>query len=561
MSEEKKVVRIRLQPGDTPARVLSVLQQLKGKKVYCELSPKFVLITQQSFLKQLKNLWDGEIEDLYFFTQKTFFRELLEKKDFTVLSDWPEDLAEVETKSVRDFLDRVLATKNATKKLIAETPVEINPSKTETEKIKQKAQFTKRKIENLAREKSFRGVVFFLFLGLILGLGALFFFITPRAEIIVKPRIDTIETTQNVIIALAGAEVPASESQLPQVPAILVETEIEGIEVFASTKKEYEMTNARGKVVLYNEDREAKALVPSRLQTSDGMIFRTQRSLTIPGATDEGPGSLEVEIVADEYDTLDRPVGDRGNVEFGTEFFFPGLREPLQELYYARADRGPLVGGSTLTRYFVSEEDPELSRAVLEESFRVRGVQALRDEIDQRNAREKSNYILLDRANIIQTKMVEYNFPEEAIGQEQQTFRVEALYRIGGVVFDQAVVVDHLQAKLRKNQDERKKIIEIDESTVDYRLLHTESLSDAGWAKASVSLVGVETIDFDADNIFAKKWREEIKREVSGRDLSQARGILVNHPEVDEVLSLNLSPFWNKVIPTILDQIDLKIKY
>ncbi len=559
MSETKEIVRLKLQPGDTPARVLSVLGQLQGKKVYCELSPQFVLITQQSFCAQLAQLWDGEIEDLHFYTRKTFFKDLLRKQGFQVSPTLPEEVKALESKTVRDFLDRVLATKNKGEKSEEELPPA--PPKSDTEKNKLKAHFTKRKIENLAREKSFRGIVFFLFLGLILGLGALFFFITPRAEIVVKPRIDTIETTQNVIITLAGAQVPSSERQLPQVPAILVETEIKGLEVFASTKKEYEMTNARGKVTLYNEDREAKFLVPSRLQTSDGMVFRTQRNLTIPGSTDEGPGSLEAEIVADEYDTLERPIGDRGNVEFGTEFFLPALREPLQETYYAKANLGPLVGGSTLTRYFVSEEDPELSRAVLEESFRVRGIKALQDEIAQRNKREGVNYILLDQPNIIQTQMVEFNFPEEAIGKEQQTFTVEAIYKIGGVVFDQAVVVDHLQKKLRTNQDERKKIIEIDESTVDYRLLHTKALDENGWAKASVSLVGVETIDFEADNVFAKNWREAIKREVSGRALVPARGILVNHPEVEEVLSLKVSPFWNKVIPTILDQIDLKIRY
>jgi len=295
--------------------------------------------------------------------------------------------------------------------------------------------------------------------------------------------------------------------------------------------------------------------------TDEGLVFRTQQNVTIPGATEAGPGTLEVTIIADEYDEQDRPIGDRGNIENGTSLFFPALREELQALYYAKADRGPLVGGSTLTRYFVAEDDAELAKSVLEESFRVRGIDLLQKEISERSKREDREYILLDRANLVQAQMQEFVFPEDIVGQEQSTFEVQARYSIRGVVFDQAVVVDHLQKKLRQNQDQRKKIVDVDASTVDYRLLTTDQLSDAGWVKSSVSIVGVETIDFEANNVFANTWQESIKREVTGKDLVQARGILVNHPEVEEVVALKISPFWNKVIPTILDRIDLKIRY
>jgi len=77
----------------------------------------------------------------------------------------------------------------------------------------------------------------------------------------------------------------------------------------------------------------------------------------------------------------------------------------------------------------------------------------------------------------------------------------------------------------------------------------------------AIKSVGVETIDFEADNAFAQDWQDAIKREVAGKDLDQARGILVNHPEVEEVVSLTITPFWNKFVPGILDQVDLRIKY
>lgn len=545
--------KIKLKAGDIPARVLSVLRSLAGGKVYCQVASDFVLITELDFLKQLK-----QIENITFVTTKPFFVDLLKKQGFAVVDDFPEDFADVPVQIIRDFLDRVVATKNIDP---VEAPEIVTPEVPEKTSNKLKAQFTKRKIENLARERSWRGAVFFLFLGLILGLGGLFFFISPRAEIVVKPRIDTIETTQNIIITLAEAEIPEEEQNLPVVSAILVETEIADAETFASTRKEYEVTNASGKVTLINEDDEDKFIIPSRLVTDEGLIFRTQSDLVIPAATPDGPGTLVATVVADSFDAQERPIGDRGNIENGTDLTFPGFREELQALYYAKADQGPLVGGSTLTRYFVDEGDGELARQIVEESFRVRGIEHLRAEIEKRSNREEKQYILLDRANLVRAQQQEFNFDETLVGQELTTFDVFARYQIGGVVFDQAEVIGHLQKKLRLNQDQRKKIVEIDTKSVDYRLLNTEKLNEEGWGKLSVSIIGVETIDFEADNAFAQDWQESIKREVAGKDLNQARGILVNHPEVEEVVSLTITPFWNKVVPGILDQVDLKIKY
>ena len=548
-----EIKKIKLKAGDIPARVLSVLRSLEGQKIYCQVAADFVLITELDFLKELKKL-----ENIVFVTTKPFFRDLLIKQGFEVLDDFPESSATIPVQVVRDFLDRVAASKNT----VSASEVDIVATEiAEKTNQKLKAQFTKRKIENLARERSWRGAVFFLCLGLIMGLGGLFFFISPRAEIVVKPRIDTIETTQNVIITLAGSEIPEAEKNLPVVSAIIVETEIADTETFASTLKEYEVTNASGKVSLINEDEEDKFIIPSRLVTDEGLVFRTQSDLVIPAATADGPGKLVTTIVADSFDAQERPIGDRGNIENGTDLIFPGFREDLQALYYAKADQGPLVGGSTLTRYFVGENDGDLARQIVEESFRVRGIEYLRSEIEKRSAREDKEYVLLDRANLVRAQQQAFDFPEDLIGQELNTFEVFARYQIGGVVFDQSEVVAHLQKKLRLNQDQRKKIVELDTKSVDYRLLNTEKLNDEGWGKLSVSIIGVETIDFEADNAFAQDWQDAIKREVAGKDLNQARGILVNHPEVEEVVSLTIMPFWNKFVPGILDQVDLKIKY
>jgi len=155
-----KVVKIKLKPGDTPARVMSVLSSQKGQQIYCALSGKFVLITQLDFLKKLKTLFAEDLATLTFVTQKTFFVELLQKQGFNVLPEYPVGTQEEPVMMVRDFLDRVEASKNTPVEVEAEAPEILNPEP-EKSNPKLKASFTKRKIENLAREKSWRGLVFF----------------------------------------------------------------------------------------------------------------------------------------------------------------------------------------------------------------------------------------------------------------------------------------------------------------------------------------------------------------------------------------------------------------
>ena len=283
MSDKKIPIKIKLKAGDTPARILSVLSGLKGAGVYCQLASDFVLITETDFLKKLQEIFGEDLSKLTFVTSKAFFVQLLKRQQFQVIEDFPKEIEDTPVQVVRDFLDRLEATKNTTPKEVP-APLEKEGEK-EKPSQRLKAQFTKRKIENLAREKSWRGLFFFLFLGLILSLSSIFFFISPRAEIVVKPRIDTIETTQNIIIALAGAEVPEEEQNLPVVKSILVETAIAGTETFASTLKEYEVTNARGKVTLYNNDNEAKFLVPSRLITDEGPHLSNSRISYHTGST------------------------------------------------------------------------------------------------------------------------------------------------------------------------------------------------------------------------------------------------------------------------------------
>ena len=555
MSSKPKLIKIRLKAGDKPGEVLAYLKKTKAKEVCLIIERDFLVVTESSFIERLKGVLKIIKAEVWFVTQKQYFQSVLSQHKLRVQGYEPDQFADIEAKTLSQIQGKVAAQKN----VFEARPIEFKPKIQSTSSTK--PQFSTRKIENLSNERSLRGIYFFVFLLLIGGLGWLYFWVSPQAEIVIKPRINTTEVTQNIVVGLPDAVWDVNDENLPKITGIRVQTEKTETQTFASTGRSYELTNASGQVTLFNETSEPKYLLPSRLKTEEGIIVRMQDEATIPPRTEEGPGTIAVRVVADEYDENENPIGQRGNIEAGTDLFFPGLRTESRELYYAKANLGPLVGGSTLTRYFVEPEDSVRAEPLFTESLRIQAVDSLKNELAGRSEREKKDYVLIEQASVLESELTDFQYDETQTGQDLQAFEVQGTLRLAGLVFDQDQIIDIMAEKLRQSQDDRKKIVNIDANSVEYRILETEKFTEDNWVKLSVTLTGVETLDFEANNQFAREWQQGIKKEIIGLSVESARGLLLNHPEIEEILKLEIKPFWLQQLPVIVDQIKLDIEY
>ncbi|NCP67808.1 hypothetical protein GW777_05725 [Candidatus Peregrinibacteria bacterium] len=555
MSSKPKLIKIRLKAGDKPGDVLQYLKNTKAKQVCLIIERDFLVVTESSFIQRLQGVLKIIKAEVWFVTQKQYFQSVLSQHKMRVQGYEPEQFADIETKTLSQIQGKVAAQKNA----FEARPIEFKPKLQSTTTTK--PQFSTRKIENIGHERSLRGIYFFIVLVLIGALGWLYFWVSPQANIVIKPRINTTEVTQNLVLGLPGAVWDVNDENLPKITGIEIQTEKVETQAFASTGRTYNVTNASGQVTLFNTTREPKYFLPSRLQSEDGVIVRMQNEVTVPPANADGPGSIAVQVVADEFDEEGNPVGQRGNLEAGTELFFPGLRSETRELYYGKANLGPLVGGSTLTRYFVQEEDSVLAQPLLAESLRIQAVDSLKTELDSRSEREQRDYVLIEQASVLQSELIDFQYDETQTGQDLQAFEVQGTLKLSGLVFDQSQVIDIMSQKLEESQDDRKKIVNIDASSIDYRILETEKFPEDKWIKLSVTITGVETLDFEANNQFAREWQQGIKKEIIGLSVDSARGLLLNHPEIEEIVKLEIKPFWLQQLPVIVDQIKLDIIY
>ena len=545
-------IKIQLSAGDSDKNLFEILRKLPQKEILFSVQGSFQKLTEVSFLKNLKKTVSQEKKKVFFYVRKNYFKEVLEREGFTIVDRIPEAFVSLPSLKLMQLEGKVIATKNQIK--VAKDIKFIPISKGEIPK------FSTHRIDPEAAHRPLRGILFFLFLLILLFLGIIYLWISPEAVITIKPKINAIPVTQNVIIRLPDAKVSLDEESLPMVDGVIISQTVEGVQTINTLERTYEVTNASGEITLYNTTTKEKYLVPSRLSTDEGYIFRFQNPVTIPPATGDTPGSVVVRVIADEKTEKGSPIGEYGNIDAGSDLFFPALREPLRELYYGKANRGPLVGGSTLVRYFMGEEDVEKNKPQLIDSFVVQAKSAMEKELEQRSNREGTEFVIIDHPSLLVHELQDFVAPNDQVGTEQKTFEMSGKLSLRSLVFDRKAVEQYLIEKINKNQDHRKKLLSLNHSTFEYRILNYEEFQENRWVKLSVSISGVETLSMEENNAHAMSWKDGMKQEILGKSIDETRAILTNYPDIHEVIEIKTSPFWKKDLPAMLDQIEFRME-
>ncbi len=584
-------LKIKVGIHDSLKDVIQCIAQSNTQKIVFQCERGVVLFSDIAALKKIKQEAETHSVECVFITSQEFVRKILEFQKFTVFSSIEEYGEDTETPWMALSHWKEIHTKP--KHVQEENKDESFPSIVQKEESNEDIQlddeegdstvsssFEVRTIDDDIKKPK-RGIIFFLGVFLIALLVFLILWLSPRAVVFIKPEVSVVPLTQNFLIQLPLPDgVDTGTVLLPTIRGIYVENEVQETQTFPTTGKEYDLTNAYGSVTLYNETTSPKFLVPSRLSTTDGVIFRFSEEVTIPPKVGDTPGSIIVNVVADPYDADGNPIGHRGNIPAGTELFFPALRDDLREIFYGIANRGPLVGGSTLTHYFMADDDIAKTREFLEESFRHRALQKLKEEVEARSLREGKNYILLDHPALLQTEIIEESFPEELVGQAIETFDVYVNLKLQGIVFDQGEIIEFLKSKAEEVQDERKKLLYVDPVSANYAVLPTLELivatnnteteeqeaqprkyvNEINQVKISVQMKGIEMYDFYASSLDSEEWRLSLKKEIAGRSRQEALGILTNFPEIENITDIHISPFWSQSIPLLLDQIEFVVQ-
>jgi len=372
--------------------------------------------------------------------------------------------------------------------------------------------------------------LFFIILALLV-IGACFYFIFPRAKIIIQPKTEPYSLKISVVGEKDSTSADLSNNRLP-IQMVQVE-EVRSKEFEVKTEKELSQ-KARGTIVVYNAySSQPQTLVKrTRFLSKEGKLFRTTRTIIVPGAKVEDgkivPNSIEVEVLADE-------PGEEYNIG-PTEFTIPGFKgSPKYKGFYGRSF-SPMTGGAQGKVKVLTEE--ELNSAK----------EDLINEIKQK-AQEKIHQSFPSGLEIIPQSLVEEEI-EFLKSVEPDTvtdkFTLEAKLTLKAILYKiedlNHLIENNLAAVLPENKV----------SLTDSRQI-SWSKPDIDWEKGRVS--------FDLyihQKIASKINQEKLKEDLIGRNEEEVKEYLLKSPEIKKAKVI-FWPFWIKRMPWQTDKIKIII--
>jgi hypothetical protein len=148
------------------------------------------------------------------------------------------------------------------------------------------------------------------------------FMSTGSADIIIKPRTSDLDFSLKVT---ASDKYSLVDPGMRKIPGQLFSVNKKVEQTFQSSGERDVAQKAKGKITVYNEYGTATQtlIATTRFESSSGMIFRTLKTVTVPGTTVKNgeitPGKIDVEVIADK-------AGDAYNIAAG-KFTIPGFKE------------------------------------------------------------------------------------------------------------------------------------------------------------------------------------------------------------------------------------------
>lgn len=268
----------------------------------------------------------------------------------------------------------------------------------------------------------------------------------------------------------------------------------------------------------------------TRFRSPDGLIFRIQESVVVPGAVKDGtgnlvPGTIRAEVFADN-------VGPSYNLPAGTRFDVPGFKESkLDDLYtsiYAE-NREAFTGGFDGPKFTLDEKELDTAKQSLEIKLRDSLLAKVKNE-------QPADFIAFPGAIAIT-----YNqLPVIKYGDNLVTVQIEAVLQ--QPLFKQDNFASFLaEATIESYSGSPVRIVDPSVLNFEYTSATTSSSNLANATSLSFKLSGKPQIvwKFDAD---------KLKSDLAGKSSTALSVVLSGHPGIKSA-EITDKPFWRRTFP------------
>jgi len=379
----------------------------------------------------------------------------------------------------------------------------------------------------------------------------------PGATVTITPKSNVLE--QSVNITLANANVYGTSPSIAEghvIVAYPISVTFEQTLSYTATGTVFHGTNASGTVTLINERETPWDLVAfTRLQTEDGLVFRTQSAVRVPASTSSGFGTVDVQVVADETDAYNRVIGERGNIE-ASSFILPGLREESQKKLYGRSS-APMTGGSSVVTLKVSQKDIDAAQLLLTAQLEDSAEAKLDEEIARRNTLNATNLTLLKGYGALTLSDPILSVPDNLVDALQDQFEVKGSLTVSGYAFSYDEFLTEMKTALEAKKSPEKNLIKLEENSVTYEVFEVNKTN--GLIRFTATMKGIEAYNLDPETETGANLIKKIKEHITGKPIKEAEDYIQNLAEVNKV-DISCWPMWAPTIPTVLENIEIKIQ-
>lgn len=357
---------------------------------------------------------------------------------------------------------------------------------------------------------------------LVVLLGIIVSNIFHSAKVSVTPRtlIADISTSLSAKKNAGGADLPFTPLSIKKVGAVTVK---------ASGEEQVDK-KASGTIVIYNDYSSAsqRLIKNTRFQTPEGLIFRIDQSVTVPGKKNGLPGSIEAVIYADE-------AGEKYNVGL-KDFTIPGFKgDPRYSSFSAKSKpSSPVAGGFSGVMKVVSDADRKAAQTEIEKSLRA-------DLLKEAEAGLSADSVLFDNAYLITFAPL----PQENLANNQVTIKEEGT--ISGFVFSKKTLSSFVARATVKDYKNESILIEniSDLSFTPKKEIHPATDSDISFAIAG-------------NAHFVWTYDEGVLKEaLAGKSRDEVPAAIKAFPTIEKI-DISMSPFWRRSFPSDTTRITIQ---
>lgn len=274
----------------------------------------------------------------------------------------------------------------------------------------------------------------------------------------------------------------------------------------------------------------------TRFRSPDGLVFRIQESVVVPGSiTDQNganvPGTIQAEVFADE-------AGEAYNLNAGTIFDIPGFKEGgFTELYNAITARNPqsFTGGFSGPQFKIDENELQTARQALQIE--------LRNTLLARIANEKpADFIAFEKAVAFT-----YNeLPAVQYGDNLVTIKEQAILQIplfnanefGSFIAEQTVTT---------YEGNPVRVADPNELTFSYSSATTSVSNIANEPSLSFNIAGKPQLIWEYDTA-------NLTQDLAGLPKTAINNVISSYPGIDGA-KVRITPFWKRTFPEQPDEI------